>query len=145
MLDSAGPSGRNCTSASSSRHDEGADRGPRNPTDHLDRRPTAWAKRLGRFDSPAELVDRRHIDLTEDQQGGSQPQANATANAGATEETVGTVAVADEPATSPSLASEADGTENASSDAAIPHDNAHLLRAPAARSLARTRPTRHRS
>ncbi|HTK44460.1 MAG TPA: 30S ribosomal protein S1 [Patescibacteria group bacterium] len=54
--------------------------------------------------------------MTEDQQGGSQPPANATADAEATEETVGTVAVADEPATSPSLATEAEGTESASSN-----------------------------
>jgi small subunit ribosomal protein S1 len=76
----------------------------------LDRRPTAWAKRSGRFDSPLELVDRRHNDLTEQDQGGSQPPAEATAEAAGTEETVGTVAVADEPATSPSLATEAAGT-----------------------------------
>jgi small subunit ribosomal protein S1 len=56
--------------------------------------------------------------LTEEQQGGTQPPADAAANAEATEETVGTVAVADEPATSPSLATEAQGTNNGPSDAA---------------------------
>jgi small subunit ribosomal protein S1 len=55
--------------------------------------------------------------LTEEQQGGTKPPAEATAEAPATEQTVGTVAVADEPASSPSLDTEAMGTETAMDDA----------------------------
>jgi small subunit ribosomal protein S1 len=51
--------------------------------------------------------------LTEQDEGGSQPPAEATAEAAGSEETVGTVAVADEPATSPSLESEAAGSDDA--------------------------------
>ena len=47
--------------------------------------------------------------MTEEQQGGTKPPAEATAEAPATEQTVGTVAVADEPATSPSLDDRGDG------------------------------------
>jgi small subunit ribosomal protein S1 len=60
-----------------------------------------------------ELVDRRHNDLTEEQQGGTQPPAEALAEAAGTDQTDGTVAVADEPATSPSLATEASGNDAA--------------------------------
>jgi small subunit ribosomal protein S1 len=55
--------------------------------------------------------------LTAEQQGGTKPPAEATAEAPATEQTVGTVAVADEPASSPSLETEAMGPETAIEDA----------------------------
>jgi small subunit ribosomal protein S1 len=55
--------------------------------------------------------------LTEEQQGGTKPPAEATAEAPATEQTVGTVAVADEPASSPSLDTEAVGTDTLIDDA----------------------------
>ena len=51
--------------------------------------------------------------MTEQQQGGSQSPAEALAEAAGTDETDGNVAVADEPATSPSLATEAAGSEAA--------------------------------
>ena len=54
-------------------------------------------------------MDRRH-ELTEEQQGGTKPLAEASAEAPTSEQTVGAVAVADEPATSPSLDTEALGT-----------------------------------
>ena len=55
--------------------------------------------------------------MTEQDQGGTQPPVEATAEAAGTDETVGTVAVADEPATSPSLAAEAAGTTDAATAA----------------------------
>jgi small subunit ribosomal protein S1 len=56
--------------------------------------------------------------LTEEQQGGTQPPAEATAEAPATGQTVGTVAVADEPASSPSLDTEVTGSQTQPEDAA---------------------------
>ena len=56
--------------------------------------------------------------MTEEQQGGTKPPAEATAEAPTSESTVGTVAVADEPATSPSLEAEAEGTDAADTEAA---------------------------
>ncbi|MBI2781003.1 MAG: 30S ribosomal protein S1 [Chloroflexi bacterium] len=56
--------------------------------------------------------------MTEEQQGGTMPPAEATAEASTSQEPVGTVAVADEPATSPSLETEAMGSDAATSDAA---------------------------
>jgi small subunit ribosomal protein S1 len=50
--------------------------------------------------------------LTEQDQGGTQPPAEATAEATATDETVGTIAVADEPAASSDLATEGSSTTN---------------------------------
>ena len=55
--------------------------------------------------------------MTEEQQGGTKPLAEATAEA-PTSETVGTVAVADEPATSPSLETEAKGSDATATDEA---------------------------
>jgi small subunit ribosomal protein S1 len=57
-----------------------------------------------------ELVCRR-INLTEEQQGGTMPPAEASAEAPTSASPVGTVAVADEPATSPSLDTRAPGSD----------------------------------
>jgi small subunit ribosomal protein S1 len=74
---------------------------------------------LGPFRFPLEPLDRRHIDLTEQDKGGTQPPAEATAEAAVTDETVGTVAVADEPATSPSLDTEDMGMDDPATEAAV--------------------------
>ena len=55
--------------------------------------------------------------MTEEQQGGTQPLAEASAAAPASEQSVGGVAVADEPATSPTFTSEAPGTDSANDGA----------------------------
>jgi small subunit ribosomal protein S1 len=60
----------------------------------------------------------QETELTEEQQGGTMPPAEATAEAPTSEQPVGTVAVADEPATSPSPETEATGSDDAASDAA---------------------------
>ena len=111
VLDSAGPSGRNCTRPRSSRCDhEGADRGP--PSDGpLDRRTHGLGDALGPF--RFEGARRQETELTEEQQGGTMPPAEASAEAPTSEQPVGAVAVADEPATSPSLETEAMGSEAA--------------------------------
>src|SRR5215217_3976081 len=57
-------------------------------------------------------LDHRRSNLTEEQQGGNEAPAEANAEAQATDQTVGTVAVADEPATSPNLDDEANGTND---------------------------------
>ena len=63
--------------------------------------------------------------MTEEQEGGMKPPAEASAEAPTSDQSVGTVAVADEPATSPSLEAEAMGSEmsaladDASSEAAV--------------------------
>ncbi|HUQ44622.1 MAG TPA: S1 RNA-binding domain-containing protein, partial [Candidatus Limnocylindria bacterium] len=54
--------------------------------------------------------------MTEEQQGGTQPPAEANAEAQASDQTVGTVAVADEPAESPSLENEANGMDASAMD-----------------------------
>jgi small subunit ribosomal protein S1 len=56
--------------------------------------------------------------LTEDKQGGAQPPAEATAEAPAPEQTIGTVAVADGPASSSTLAGEASSTDTETTDRA---------------------------
>jgi small subunit ribosomal protein S1 len=70
--------------------------------------------------------------LTEEQQGGTKPPAEAIAEAPASEQTVGSVAVADEPA-SPTLETEALGNEPATDDAVNASEAAEVA-APAAKS-----------
>jgi small subunit ribosomal protein S1 len=60
--------------------------------------------------------------LTEEQQGGTMPPAEATAEAPTSEQPAGTVAVADEPATGPSLETEAAGSATTADDAAPSED-----------------------
>jgi len=88
--------------------------------------------------------------LTEQDQGGTQPPAEATAEAAATEETVGSIAVADEPATSPSLDMEAAGTDDeptavsaapAATDEAVPAEAAVAEDPPAVEALEVEAPT----
>jgi small subunit ribosomal protein S1 len=72
--------------------------------------------------------------LTEEQQGGTQPPAEASAEAQAADQTVGGVAIADEPATSPSLDAEATDTTDAteaSSDGATATTDQPATEAPA--------------
>ena len=68
--------------------------------------------------------------MTEEQQGGTKPPAEAIAEAPTSEQTVGSVAVADEPA-SPSLETESIGTEPATDDAVNLSEAAEMA-APAA-------------
>jgi small subunit ribosomal protein S1 len=54
--------------------------------------------------------------LTDEQQGGTKPSTEASAEAPTSDQTAGTVAVADEPATTPSLEAEATGSEASTPD-----------------------------
>jgi small subunit ribosomal protein S1 len=71
---------------------------------------------LGRFDSDG--ARGQEFELTEEKQGGTQPPAEASAEAPAADQAVGTVAVADAPASSPTLADEAPASDSEPTDGA---------------------------
>src|SRR4051812_19839045 len=116
VLDSAGPSGRNSTNTRPARLRTRRS-GPRahQTCGPLIERPTALARMPGPF-CILEGAPGQEIELTEEQQGGTMEPTEATAEATSSAPTGGTIAVADEPATSPSPETEATAADTAAND-----------------------------